>query len=81
MAQLINLSPRPDQFCRGNAPYGPVQMGYVAPTGDCPPDIAFSFDVNAKGNSNAGHDYPWGYDDPARDPEKLRQLLAYLKTL
>ena len=81
MAQLINLSPRPDQFCRGNAPYDPVQMGYVAPTGDCPPDIAFSFDINAKGNSNAGHDYPWGYDDPARDPEKLRQLLAYLKTL
>ena len=81
MAQLINLDPRPDQFCRGNAAYDPEKMGYVAPSGDCPPEIAFSFDVSAKGNSNAGHDYPWAYDDPARDPEKLRQLLAYLKTL
>lgn len=81
MAQLINLAPRPDQFCRGNAPYDPDAMGYVAPTGDCPPDIAFSYDVTAQGNSNRGHDYPWAYNDPARDPEQLRQLLAYLKTL
>lgn len=81
MAQLIHLDPRPDQFCRGNAPYDPAKMGYVAPTGDCPPDIAFSYDVTAQGNSNRGHDYPWAYDDPARDPEQLRQLLAYLKTL
>lgn len=81
MAQLINLDPRPDQFCRGNAPYDHVAVGYVAPTGDCLPDIAFSFDVTAQGNSNRGHDYPWAYDDPARDPAQLRLLLAYLKTL
>lgn len=81
MAQLINLDPRPDRFCRGNAPFDPDAMGYVAPTGDCPPEMAFSYDVTAKGNSNRGHDYPWAYDDPARDPEELRQLLAYLKTL
>ncbi len=81
MAQLINLDQRPDQFCRGNAPYDPDAMGYVAPTGDCPPDIAFSYDITAQGNSNRGHEYPWAFDDPARDPEKLRHLLAYLKTL
>ena len=81
MAQLINLDPRPEQFCRGNAPYDPAKMGYVAPVGACPSDIAFSYDVTATGNSNRGHDYPWAYDDPARDPAALRQLLAYLKTL
>ena len=81
MAQLINLDPRPDRFCRGNAVYDPVKMGYVAPAPDCPPETPFLFDTTAEGNSNAGHDYPWAYDDPARDPEKLRQLLAYLTTL
>ena len=56
MAQLIHLDQRPDQFCRGPAPYDPDDMGYVAPTGVCPPEIPFSFDTAAQGNSNKGHD-------------------------
>lgn len=54
MAQLINLDPRPNQFCRGNAPYDPAKMGYVAPTSERPPDIAFSFDVTAQRTRTGG---------------------------
>jgi mono/diheme cytochrome c family protein len=85
LAQLINLEPRAPVFCRGNNAYDPLSVGLVAPAppadAPCPPLLPFRFDAGAPGNSNAGHDFPWAWNDPARDPERLRDLLEYLKTL
>lgn len=84
LAQLVNLDARPARFCRGANVYDPEKIGYAAPApagGACPPETPFLFDANARGNSNRGHDYPWAFDDPARDPEALRALLAYLTVL
>jgi cytochrome c5 len=85
LRELINLDQRPPVFCRGQNVYDPDAIGYVAPSpdaqGKCPPRLPFRFDTSLPGNSNAGHDYPWRYDGPARDKDKLEDLLAYLKTL
>ncbi|MEM7269047.1 MAG: hypothetical protein AAF401_07320, partial [Pseudomonadota bacterium] len=85
MAQLINLVPRPRQFCRGGKdPYDPEAMGYstIPPrSGACPPEAAFLFDTEALGNSNRGHDYPWRYRGLGWNSRELEQLLAYMKML
>lgn len=86
LRQLINLDPRPKVFCRGNNRYDPDAVGYKteppAADGNCNDDQApFRFDTTLRGNSNAGHDYPWRYDDPQRDVTALEKLLEYLKTL
>ena len=85
LRQLINLDSRPAVFCRGENVYDPDAMGFVVvePDGDgrCPDRQSFRFDAKAEGNANTGHDYPWRYDDPARDPAALENLLEYLKTL
>ena len=85
LRQLINLDPRPDAFCRGANAYDPVAVGLDAPepvagTG-CSGTQYFLYDTRLRGNSNAGHNYPWRTDDPDHDPEQLEALLAYLKTL
>ena len=49
--------------------------------GRCPVRQSFRFDTTAPGNGNGGHDYPWRYADPNRDPAALENLLEYLKTL
>ncbi|MES0100666.1 hypothetical protein [Mesorhizobium sp. M0019] len=85
MRQLINLDRRPETFCRGRNQYDPIAVGLIAPVvgddGRCPEALPFLFDTKAAGNSNLGHDYPWRYDDPARDGNALRDLLEYLKIL
>ena len=84
LAQLLHIEPRPKVFCRGANPYDPAGVGIdaaIGPDAQCPPDMAFRFDTTARGNSAAGHDYPYqAADAPAHDAE-LRDLLAYLKTL
>ena len=87
MRQLINLDPRPTRFCRGENIYDPDVMGYVAPqipAGEsCDnPRMPFLFDTSLPGNSAAGHDFPWKFeelDDAKR--QDLEALMAYLKTL
>lgn len=84
LAQLINLEERPARFCRGANVYDPVAVGYAAPAPEndsCPPETPFLFDAARRGNANTGHDYPWAWDDPARDRQALRALLAYLTVL
>ncbi len=85
LRQLINLDARPAVFCRGENFYDPEAVGLVATPpqadGQCPDRQSFRFDTAAEGNSNSGHNYPWRYDDPARDPKALDDLLEYLKTL
>jgi hypothetical protein len=85
LRQLINLDRRPAVFCRGDNVYDPAAVGLVAPepdaAGRCPVRQSFRFDTAAPGNGNAGHDYPWRYADPNRDPAALENLLEYLKTL
>ena len=85
LRQLINLDPRPKRFCRGENIYDPEALGYVAPAPDaqgrCPDRQSFVFDVAMPGNGNGGHDYPWAWNDPARDPRALENLLEYLKLL
>lgn len=79
LAQLVNLEPRPKVFYRGKNRYDPRKVGLVSP--DVPDsDIYFRFDTSAYGNGNQGHDYPWSYTSPQRDPEALRDLLEYMKT-
>ncbi|MEL6998243.1 MAG: hypothetical protein AAFP68_08260 [Pseudomonadota bacterium] len=87
MRQLINLDPRPVRFCRGENVYDPDAMGYVAPDvpagGSCDnPRMPFLYDTALPGNSAAGHDFPWPYEelDDARRQD-LEALMAYLKTL
>jgi hypothetical protein len=85
MRQLINLDPRPGIFCRGSMAYDPALLGLRTITPDangaCPNHAPFRFDVTLRGNSNAGHDFPWKREDPRRDPAILSDLLEYLKTL
>lgn len=80
LAELINLEPRREVFYRGRNLYDPARVGFRAPL---EPDAEnyFRFDTARPGNANAGHDYPWAYDEPARAEPDLRALLAYLKTL
>lgn len=80
LAELINLDERRDTFLRGRNTYDLERVGFTTP--DAPDaDVYFTFDTALPGNSNAGHDYPWAWDDPERDPAALADLLAYLKTL
>ena len=85
LRQLINLDERPARFCRGENVYDPAAVGFVTSPPDaaglCPNRTSFSYDTRQPGNSNRGHDYPWRFDDPARDSRALRDLLEYLKTL
>ena len=84
LAQLINLEPRPAKFLRGFNGYDTKSVGLTAPltVSDAEKnDIFWMFDVSQPGNYNTGHNYPWAFDDPARDPAALRQLLEYLKSL
>ncbi|NJM33407.1 MAG: hypothetical protein HC850_00505 [Rhodomicrobium sp.] len=82
MAQLINLEPRPARFCRGGEPDA---LGYRSPPpgpDGCPPEAPWLFDASRPGNSNAGHDFPWRFEE-AQQPENraaLQDLLEYLKT-
>ncbi len=87
LAQLINLDERPATFLRGKNTYDPARAGIVAPA---PPkdfkptakdDLFWNFDTSERGNRNMGHNYPWTFDDKAKDKAALEDLLAYLKTL
>ncbi|HUG37691.1 MAG TPA: cytochrome c, partial [Candidatus Limnocylindrales bacterium] len=80
LAELINLEPRRDVIFRGRNLYDVERVGFASPR-QADEKRYFRFDTAAPGNSNAGHDYPWAYDDPARDGDDLRALLAYLKTV
>jgi hypothetical protein len=84
LAQLINLEPRPAKFLRGFNSYDVKNSGLVTPASvddNLKSQIFWMFDVSVPGNFNTGHNYPWAFDDPAKDNEKLLQLLEYLKTL
>lgn len=91
LAELINLEPRRRTFCRGAADYDTERVGlaYVAPDRDADGRLRcdlssrhyFLFDASEPGNSAGGHDYPWRYGAPGWNPQELRDLLAYLKTL
>jgi mono/diheme cytochrome c family protein len=85
LRQLINLDKRPAVFCRGENVYDPDAIGLAVTTpdanGSCPDRQPFRFDTSAPGNANTGHDFPWRYDDPAKDPKALENLLEYLKVL
>lgn len=87
LAQLINLERRPDTFRRGKNAYDVHKAGLDAP--EAPIDFVpkpgealyWIFDTSQRGNHNYGHNYPWAFDDPAKDTRALTDLLAYLKTL
>lgn len=79
LAQLINLTPRPNLFYRGTSEIDPVGVGIVAPTA-ADPKHYYRFDTAAYGNSNRGHDYPWAYRGAGWNEEALKDLLEYLKT-
>jgi hypothetical protein len=80
LAELINLRKRRDVFYRGANIYDPVDVGFRSPDRADARDY-FKFDTSVRGNSNAGHDYPWAWSDPRRNPDDLAALLEYLKTL
>lgn len=80
LAELINLEPRREVFYRGRNLYDPDKVGFVSPPATDAKRY-FKFDTSLVGNANAGHDYPWAYDDPARSESALRDLLEYLKSI
>jgi mono/diheme cytochrome c family protein len=80
LAELINLEPRRKVFFRGQNLYDPNRIGFISPPA-ADAKRYFRFDTSEIGNSNAGHNYPWTYEDPARSEEDLRALLEYLKSL
>ena len=80
LAELINLKKRRDIFYRGGNTYDPADVGFGSPEQATERDY-FRFDAAVRGNSNQGHDYPWAWDDPRRNPDDLVALLEYLKTL
>jgi hypothetical protein len=72
---------RPAKFYRGNVTYDQKNVGF---TWDKPVTPgATLFDTTRNGFSNAGHDTAMflGATDWANEPDKLNDLLAYLKTL
>jgi mono/diheme cytochrome c family protein len=78
LAELINLKPRRNLFFRGQNIYDPVDVGLSSP--DQPTTtIYYRFDTRVRGNSNAGHDYPWAYQGPGWNQANLEDLLEYLK--
>ena len=80
LAELINLKPRRAIYYRGANLWDPVDVGLVVTDA---PDTKRYYRYNAAspGNDNRGHDYPWAYQSPGWDPEALRNLLEYLKTM
>jgi cytochrome c5 len=70
---------RPVKFQRGNVAYDQERMGFVETAGP----FTAEFDTTLSGNSNVGHDTPAfnGYVDWRNEPQKLEDLLSYLKTL
>ncbi|MBZ9938948.1 cytochrome c [Mesorhizobium sp. BR1-1-16] len=80
LAELINLKKRRDVFYRGDNFYDPEDVGFRSPD-EADTRNYFRFDTSVRGNSNRGHDYPWAYDDPARNTDDLAALLDYLKSL
>ncbi|MEM8664314.1 MAG: cytochrome c [Pseudomonadota bacterium] len=80
LAELINLERRRDVFFRGRNLYDTTRVGLASPR-RADEKRYFRFDTSAPGNANTGHDYPWRFDDPARNEDDLKALLAYLKTI
>ncbi|MER9630999.1 hypothetical protein [Mesorhizobium sp. M0296] len=80
LAELINLKQRREVFYRGDNTYDPIEVGFRSPDAVDAHNY-FKFDTTLRGNSNKGHDYPWAYGDPRRNPDDLAALLEYLKTL
>ena len=80
LAELINLEPRRAVMFRGRNLYDVTRVGFASPPA-ADAKRYFRFDTAMPGNANAGHDYPWRFDDPARSEADLAALLAYLKTL
>lgn len=80
LAELINLKKRRDVFYRGGNTYDSADLGFRSPEQTTERDY-FKFDASVRGNSNQGHDWPWAWDDPGRNPDDLVALLEYLKTL
>ena len=82
LAELINLKPRAKVFYRGKDLYDKENVGLKSPD---QPDARsyFRFDTSLPGNSNAGHDYPWRYEDRDKgwNQARLLDLLEYLKTI
>jgi hypothetical protein len=70
---------RPVKFQRGNIAYDQERMGFVETAGP----FTAEYDTTRSGNSNVGHDTPAfnGYVDWKNEPQKLNDLLSYLKTL
>lgn len=80
LAELINLIPRRESFPRGRNLYDAQNVGLAAQT-NSPAGLSFVYDTKRVGNSNQGHNFPWAYEDSARNEDELRNLLEYLKTL
>ncbi|RMH51904.1 MAG: hypothetical protein D6686_03440 [Alphaproteobacteria bacterium] len=85
LRQLLNLDDRPVAFCRGANAYDPVAIGLIAretlDPADCPPETPFLFDTRLRGNSNAGHDFPFTRAEVLADPARaarLEAIIAYL---
>jgi hypothetical protein len=70
---------RPVKFQRGNIAYDQERMGFVDTAGP----FTAEYDTTRSGNSNVGHDTPAfnGSVDWANEPQKLKDLISYLKTL
>lgn len=80
LAELINLKPRRAIFYRGDNTYDATDVGLSAP--DQPDkNCYFRFDTTEPGNSNKGHNYPWGYRAAGWNESDLIALLEYLKTI
>ncbi len=77
--QALLTGDRPTTFYRGNLGYDQTKVGF---TWDVPGPGAARYDTTVAGLSNRGHDTRrfLGLDWKAR-PDKLRDLLEYLKTL
>jgi mono/diheme cytochrome c family protein len=70
---------RPVKFQRGNIAYDQARMGFV----ETPSAFSAEFDTTRSGNSNVGHDSPAfnGDVDWKNEPQKVNDLISYLKTL
>ena len=80
LAELINLEPRRPLFYRGRNYYDPIRVGLLSPD-EADARHYYRYDTSVRGNSNAGHDYPWAYQGDGWDPSALEDLLEYMKTL
>jgi hypothetical protein len=71
---------RPAQFYRGNVAYDQQKVGFVS---DQPGARGAIYDTTRSGNSNTGHTGPQflGNTDWKGEPETVRDVLEYLKTL